>query len=86
MTLLTEIRQSPRSVGLEGGGATVGGTAALEISTLAPWVEWMRFCPVCDSEQRFVAGWICDLGLVGCCSTCGDERILPFTRMNSEVA
>ena len=85
MTLLTEKPWSPSSVGLEGGD-TAKGVAALEISELSPSVEWMRFCVVCDSEQRFVAGWICDLGLVGCCSGCGDERVLPFTRMNSEVA
>lgn len=84
-TLLTESRPSPCSVGFEGGGG-LDYVAALEFSTLSPSVEWMRFCTICDSEERFVAGWICDLGLVGCCSGCGDERVLGFTRMNSEVA
>jgi hypothetical protein len=49
-------------------------------------IQFMRFCPKCDREQVFVAGWECDAGLVGCCLGCGDERIAPFTRVNSEVA
>ena len=55
------------------------------VAKLAVPVEWMRFCWQCDSEQRFVADRVCVSGLLGCCTHCGDERIAPFTRMNSEV-
>jgi len=57
-----------------------------QIAPLATHVEFTRFCEKCDSEQIFIAGWACDAGLVGCCLGCGDERIAPFTRSNSEVA
>jgi len=48
-------------------------------------VQFMRFCEKCDSEQIFLAGWACEQGLVGRCLGCGDERIAPFTRANSEA-
>jgi hypothetical protein len=57
-----------------------------DITPLETNVEFTRFCPKCDSEQTFIAGWQCESGLVGCCLGCGDERIAPFTRVNSEVA
>lgn len=57
--------------------------SAEQISQLSPPVEWMEFCPKCDSEQRVVAGWDCERGLLVFCSGCGDERIAPFTRANS---
>jgi hypothetical protein len=83
MTLLTDTSVLPTSVGRneEGGDRMQGGVAVLEIQ-----VEWMRPCVVCGSEQRFVAGWICDAGLVGCCAVCGAESVARFTRVNSEVA
>lgn len=56
------------------------------VASLATPVEWMRFCPVCNNEQIFVADRECSSGLVGRCSNCGDERIAPFTRTTSEVA
>lgn len=49
-------------------------------------IEWMRFCYVCDGDKPFVAYGVCSNGLVGTCSGCGDERVTPFTRVNSEVA
>ena len=82
MSLLTE---NPTVSFSQCEGGSVPG-AALDFSPLEVPVEWMRFCEVCECEERFVAGWICDRGLVGCCSGCGDERVLGFTRMNSEVA
>lgn len=57
-----------------------------DIAPLETHVQFLRFCLKCDSEQLFVAAWQCDSGLVGCCQGCGDERIAPFTRVNSEVA
>ena len=63
------------SVALEGGDSPVRGLAALD-----PHREFMRFCEVCESEQRFVAQFELGNGLWGCCTTCGDERVVPYTR------
>jgi len=56
------------------------------IDFLSSPVEWMRYCPVCQKESRFVADRICASGLIGNCSGCGDERIAAFTRTNAEGA
>ena len=56
------------------------------VANLDPPVEWMRFCRICQREVRFVADRVCLSGLLGECTVCGDERIAPFTRVNSEVA
>lgn len=48
-------------------------------------VEWMRYCDVCDLERIFVANTHCGHGLIAKCSHCGDERLAPFTRANSDV-
>lgn len=81
MNLLTENPSSaPRSVSVEGGGSP-GGVAALDIP-----VEWMRWCEVCHEERRFVACIVLQNGLLGECVACGDPRVSPFTRVNSEVA
>lgn len=57
----------------------------LPVAKLEPIVEWDRFCRNCDKVVRFVADRVCVSGLIGECIGCGDERIAPFTRMNSEV-
>jgi hypothetical protein len=57
-----------------------------DIEPLATQVQFTRYCPKCDREQIFVAGWQCETGLVGCCLGCGDERIAPFTRTTVEAA
>lgn len=46
----------------------------------------MRWCPNCAGEQIFVPVYECDAGRVGFCLGCGEEKIAPFTRVNSEVA
>lgn len=46
--------------------------------------EWMVFCPVCESLQRFVADRECEYGSVGFCVNCGDERVAGFTRTTWE--
>jgi hypothetical protein len=56
-----------------------------EITPLPITIQFMRYCPHCDAEKIFICGWECDAGLVGCCLGCGDERIAPFTRANSEA-
>ena len=81
MTLLTEVVPSPpSSVSFEDGDAR-GKVAVLEIPR-----QDMRFCSECDCEQIFVAAWECEFGLLGCCLGCGAEQVVPFSRVNSEVA
>ncbi len=62
------------------------GLRAASVAVLDQFVEFSRFCFICDSEQIFRAGWECDSGLLGCCLGCGDERIAPWTRTCVEVA
>jgi hypothetical protein len=82
MTSPTDSVAEPhRAVGSERGDRLGGGVAALETQ-----IQWMRFCEKCESEERFVAGWACDFGLIGCCSVCGAEALVRFTRTNSEAA
>lgn len=63
------------AVGLGDGTDPGEGTAVLAVP-----IEWMRFCDVCESEQRFVADQECEFGLVGRCANCGEERFVRFTR------
>jgi sulfite reductase beta subunit-like hemoprotein len=58
----------------------------LATSPLPITIQFMRYCENCDREQIFIAGWECEVGLVGCCLGCGDERIAPFTRVTEKVA
>ena len=72
-----------------GDGAAAGETTAhavLPIHTLEVPVEWMRFCPHCGSQQRFVAGWFSFAGLIAECVRCGDTVVAEYTRVNSEGA
>jgi hypothetical protein len=78
MSLLT-----PNPVSLEGGDGILGrGVAALD-----PFVyQKPRWCANCGGEQTFFPVYEIEQGLVGFCFGCGEERIAPFTRMNSEAA
>lgn len=88
MSLPIEHHADP--VGQEGGGAPGGiavlSVSSLEIPSLEQFVEWMRLCERCESEQIFRAGWQCAAGLVGCCLGCGAERVVPFSRSSAEAA
>jgi hypothetical protein len=55
--------------------------AALDIP-----VEWMEFCSYCNDERMFFANRDCPYGLIAHCTSCGRERVVPFTRTTSEVA
>lgn len=46
----------------------------------------MRWCVNCGGQQIFVEVFECEAGRMGVCLGCGEERIAPFTRMNSEAA
>lgn len=61
-------------------------TPVILVEELSTPVEFMRFCPVCQSEQRFFADRYCAEGLIGGCVNCLTEGIAVFTRTNSEVA
>lgn len=50
---------------------------------VGPRSWFVDYCEICDEQQVFLVG---GLGLGAWCLGCGDERIAPFTRMNSEVA
>lgn len=78
MSLLTG---DASSVGNEGGGA-IGGFAVLdpEIS------QDMRWCGNCGGEQVFVPVYEFEFGRVGFCLGCGEERVVRFSRTNSEAA
>lgn len=79
---------SPISAGPERGDSrgSSEAVAALRVLTLEDFVEFMQFCGKCDSEQIFRAGWECELGLLGCCLGCGDERLAPWTRTTEVCA
>ena len=84
---------TPLSVGVgdgERGSPAHRGLSAVPdlppIFDLPTKVEFMRWCEVCEQVERFVAAWECMYGLVGCCLGCGDERVLLWSRTNSEVA
>jgi len=49
-------------------------------------VEWNEHCYACHRWSRFVALSICLEGHVCECSGCGDVRVRPLERTNSEVA
>lgn len=68
--------------------STTGGDGILGrgVAVLDPWVQEMRHCENCGGPQIFVLAWEFEGGRVGCCLGCGEERIAPFTRMNSEAA
>jgi len=44
----------------------------------------MRWCANCAGEQIFLPVFECEFGRVGLCLGCGEEKIAPFTRANSE--
>jgi hypothetical protein len=81
MTLLTEAPGvGPHSVGIEGGAAADCVVLDHEV------VRDMRWCANCGGEQVFVEVYEFAAGRVGFCLGCGEERVIPFTRTNSEAA
>lgn len=82
MTLLTEaIASSPHSVG-NGGGEETHGFAVLDSDVYRE----MRWCVNCGGEQVFVEVYEFEAGRVGFCLGCGEEKIVGFSRTNSEAA
>jgi len=44
---------------------------------------FIDYCEICDAQELFVVG---GLGLLARCMGCGDERVILYSRMNSEAA
>lgn len=60
--------------------------ATSDIVVLDPPIEWMEYCAECEGIERQVAGWECSAGLLVFCSGCASERVVPFSRVTTEVA
>jgi hypothetical protein len=54
-------------------------------STIAIYQD-MSWCRKCAGDRIFLEVYEFEGGRVGYCVGCGDERIAPFTRANSEAA
>jgi hypothetical protein len=79
MTLLTDPIAPAQTVSIEGSGFPV-------VAPLDPFLyQRMRWCVNCGGEQVFVEVFECEAGRVGCCLGCGEERVIPFSRTNSEA-
>ncbi|HLZ49254.1 MAG TPA: hypothetical protein VKP61_00750 [Candidatus Acidoferrum sp.] len=80
MTSLTERFPAAQSqtVSPEGGGSPAAPLAAF-------LYQDMRWCVNCGGDQIFVPVFLCDAGQVGYCLGCGEERVIRFTRTNSEA-
>lgn len=48
--------------------------------------QQMTWCANCGGQQIFLAVYEFDGGRVGCCLGCGEERVVPFSRVTTEVA
>lgn len=56
-----------------------------EAQSLGP-TQWSEFCYACERVCTFAPFAVCANGLRVECLGCGDERIAPFTRVNSEAS
>ncbi len=85
ITLPTATPTLPGSVGLGSGGEGDGrcAPAALEVLDSDIYRD-MRWCSNCGGEQVFVEVYEFESGRMGVCWGCGEERVIPFTRTNSE--
>jgi hypothetical protein len=83
MSLPTDSPSHSGQVGMVDGERSSGE----EFAVLDPFVcQSPRWCANCGGEQTFFPVYEFELGRVGFCFGCGEERIAPFTRMNSEAA
>lgn len=82
------------SAGGEGGGSdaplgepALSGGGGVRVAALDPFISReMRWCVNCGGDALFVPVFACDAGRVGFCFGCGEEKIILWTRTNSEVA
>jgi len=64
------------------GRVVISELPSFPIATLNPTVEWQRECEVSGTKEKFIAYKQCELGLIGCCTHCGEERIAQYTHTN----
>lgn len=69
-----------------GAAGRSGNPGRIRFALLEVPRQWMRYCWRCESDEMFIAGWECELGLVGYCLGCSEESIAPFTRSTTEAA
>lgn len=69
-----------RLIGREGGAES--DVAALDFNLYRD----MRWCANCGGERVFLEVFRFAGGRVGCCLGCGEERVIAFSRTNSERA
>jgi hypothetical protein len=63
-------------------GGSEDGTAVLDSDKYRD----MRWCANCAGEQVFVEVFEFESGRVGVCLGCGQERVIPFSRVNGKTA
>jgi hypothetical protein len=67
------------------GGSTAGEDypfAALGLLDTDVYRD-MRWCSRCAGPQVFVEVYECEAGRVGFCFGCAEERLVPYSRVNS---
>jgi hypothetical protein len=83
MTSLT-VPHPPEAPGQTSVSPERGGLR--EVAPLDPFLyQRMRWCGNCGGEQVFVEVFECEAGRMGFCMGCGNERVIPFSRTNSEA-
>lgn len=81
MTSLTERFPAAQTKTVSREGSGVSPAAPLD-----PFVHRdTRWCADCGGPQLFVEVFECEAGRVGVCMGCGEERVIRFTRTNSEA-
>lgn len=79
---MSSLTPNPVSLG-DGDGSLGRGVAVLDY-TVHRSPLW---CANCAGPQEFIEVFhIAGVGRVGFCWGCGEERIVPFSRVNSEAA
>jgi hypothetical protein len=86
VTLPTENKPTSPSVG-KCVGENEGGDVRGCVAVLDPWVyRDMRWCATCEDFREYVELFEWAEGRLGVCLGCGEERVIPLTRVTTEVA
>lgn len=75
MTLLPDPIVTPHTTGSLGGSVSA-------VASLDPFVyREMRWCEACEADEEFwtLAEFVA--GRIGMCLGCGDEKVIPFSRV-----
>jgi hypothetical protein len=83
MTLPAEYSLRLHSTGAGGSmEGEEGSLAALGLLDTDVYRD-MRWCARCAGPQVFVEVYECEAGRVGFCFGCAEERLVPYSRVNS---